>query len=93
MGSFNPAGPYAGGMRRLGSKTSPPRRPLRPYEKLERDEAAQLGVLGLLDRTHTAAVELFQNAVVGNSRAQHEGEPTFSGILGRRQGQVDMRLG
>jgi hypothetical protein len=29
---------------------------------------------------------------VGNSRAQHEGEPAFSGILGCRQGQVNMQL-
>ena len=41
-------------------------------QELERDEAMELGVLGLIDDTHTAASELLQHAIVGNRLANHE---------------------
>ena len=41
-------------------------------QELQRDEAMELGVLGLIDHAHPAATELFQNAVVGNSFANHD---------------------
>jgi hypothetical protein len=33
-------------------------------QKLQSDQAAQLGVFGLVDHTHPAAPELFEDAVV-----------------------------
>ena len=40
-------------------------------QELERDEAMELGVLGLIDDTHPSATELLQNAVVQYHLAQH----------------------
>ncbi len=40
-------------------------------QKLERDQAAELGVLGFLNDAHPAAAKLFKNAVVGNYYADH----------------------
>ncbi len=44
-------------------------------QKLERDEAVQLGVLGFVDHTHAAATQLFENAVVGYGSAGHVRRP------------------
>jgi hypothetical protein len=41
-------------------------------QELERHEAAELGVFGLVHHAHAAATELFPNAVVGNGLADHE---------------------
>jgi hypothetical protein len=38
-------------------------------EELESDEAAELGVLGLVNHTHAATAEFFDDAVVGNGLA------------------------
>lgn len=35
-------------------------------QDFERHHAAELGILGLIDDTHTSAVELLQDAIVGN---------------------------
>src|SRR5215467_15296168 len=40
-------------------------------QKLERNEAVQASVLGLIDHTHTAAAKLFNYFVVGNAVADH----------------------
>ena len=40
-------------------------------KELERDEAAELGVFGLVDHTHAAATEFLDDAVVRNSLADH----------------------
>jgi len=41
-------------------------------QELQGDEAAKLGVLGLLDHTHPAAAQLLQDAIVRNGLAQQE---------------------
>ena len=40
-------------------------------EKFQRDETAELGVFGFIDDAHSAAAELFQDAVVGDGLADH----------------------
>ena len=40
-------------------------------QELERDESLELGVLGLIDRTHAAATEFFRDAVVRDGLADH----------------------
>ena len=40
-------------------------------QKLERDEAAELGVFGLVDHTHPAAAQLLGNAVMRDGLADH----------------------
>ena len=40
-------------------------------EELERNKPAELGVLGLVNDAHTAATELFDNAVARNSLPDH----------------------
>jgi hypothetical protein len=42
-------------------------------KKLERDEAAELSVFGLINHTHSAAAKHFGDAVVGNGLADHVG--------------------
>jgi len=49
-------------------------------QELECDEAALLGVLGLVHHTRAPATEPLQDAVVGDSRADHESGPRFAGI-------------
>jgi len=51
-----------------------------PYQKLQGHHAAELRVLGLIDHTHAAATQLFQNAVVGNGLTNH-GEGPASGLI------------
>jgi len=41
-------------------------------QELQRDEAPKLGVLGIIDHTHSGAAELLQNTVVRNRLAQHD---------------------
>src|SRR5947209_427050 len=41
-------------------------------QELQGDEAAKLGVLGLVDHTHSAATQLLDDAVVRNGLAQQE---------------------
>jgi len=40
-------------------------------QKLQRHHAVQAGVLSLEDNAHTAAAQLFQDAVVGDSLTNH----------------------
>ena len=40
-------------------------------EELEGNETAELGVFGLVDHTHAAATQLFNNAIVRNCLADH----------------------
>ncbi len=40
-------------------------------QKFQRDEAAKLGVLSLVDHTHAAATELLDDAVVRDGLADH----------------------
>ena len=40
-------------------------------EKFQRDETAELGVFGLVDDSHAAAAEFFEDAVVGDGLADH----------------------
>jgi hypothetical protein len=40
-------------------------------KELESDEASELGVFGLVNQAHAAAAQLLQDAVVGNSLADH----------------------
>src|SRR5215469_16198495 len=51
-------------------------------QELERYKTAELGVLGLVDHTHPAAAELFQDAVVRNGSAQHAVPPRTVSELG-----------
>src|SRR5215472_2742718 len=44
-------------------------------QKLQGDEAAELGVLGLIDHTHPAATQLLEDAVMRNGSAYHDGRP------------------
>src|SRR3990172_5105075 len=48
------------------------------WEKLEGDEPMKPDVLGFEDDAHTATTDLFQDAVVGNSLANHEETPPVS---------------
>jgi hypothetical protein len=41
-------------------------------EKLQRDEAPQLGVLSLVDHSHATAAEFLDNAVARNGLADHQ---------------------
>jgi hypothetical protein len=56
-------------------------------QELQSDEAVEAGVLGLVDDTHAAAPELFQDAVVRDCLADHWAE-----ILGPEVGQVNERI-
>jgi hypothetical protein len=47
-------------------------------KELQGNKAAELGVLGLVDHTHPAAAELFQDAVVRNGSAQHDAHRDFT---------------
>jgi hypothetical protein len=40
-------------------------------QKLERDEAVELEVLGFVDHAHAAAAELGEDFIVGNFYADH----------------------
>jgi hypothetical protein len=40
-------------------------------QKLQSDQAAQLGVFGLVDDTHPAAPEIFENAIVRDGASDH----------------------
>ncbi len=40
-------------------------------KEFQRDEAAELGVLSLIDNTHAAATELLDDAVVRDGLAEH----------------------
>ena len=42
-------------------------------KKFQRDEAAEAGVLGLIDHAHTAAAKLFEDAVMGNGLTDEGG--------------------
>ena len=55
-------------------------------QKLERDEAAKPGVLGLVNHPHSATPEFLQHAVMGDHLAEHGPE-----ILGLRMGLVNER--
>src|SRR5690348_9123460 len=50
-------------------------------QKLQRDEAAKLGVLSLIDHTHPAAAELFEDVVVGDCLADHPGTPRVADMV------------
>jgi hypothetical protein len=44
------------------------------WEELEGDEAAELGVFGLVNNAHSASAELFEDAVMRDGSADHEEE-------------------
>src|SRR5262249_30589802 len=44
-------------------------------QKLQGDEAAELGVLGLINHPHPAATQLLEDAVMRNGSAYHDGRP------------------
>ncbi len=54
------------------------------WQELQRDEPAELRILGLVYHSHAAAAELFQNAVARDSLADHQGQ-----ILRGRNWQVN----
>src|SRR6201993_5373821 len=43
-------------------------------KKLERDEASENGIYGLVDHAHTTTADLFNDAVVRDGPADHAGE-------------------
>jgi hypothetical protein len=49
----------------------------RIQSEVQGDEAMELGVFGLVNNTHPAPPELFENAVVGNGIANHDEETSF----------------
>ena len=51
-------------------------------QELERHEAAELGVLGLVDHAHAPATQLLQNAIVRNGLANHARNQPLHAILG-----------
>ena len=71
-------------------------------QKLERDEAVQPRVLGLIDHTHAAAAQLVDNAVMRNGLPDHRDCPVMAGerrrkikdaMLGKAEEQVNARRG
>src|SRR5208337_1105977 len=52
-------------------------------QEFERYEAAELGVLGLIDHTHPSAAQLLNDAVVGNGLTNHARNQPLRTILGR----------
>ena len=52
-------------------------------QELESDEAAELGVFGLVNDAHAASAELFEDAVVGDGGADHEEETKRWLMIGR----------
>src|SRR3984893_14565382 len=58
-------------------------------DELERNVASQLDVFGLVDDAHTTAPQLSQDAIVGDSLADHERPRSLqAAILGRARTQV-----
>src|SRR3979411_2629109 len=59
-------------------------------DELERNVASQLDVFGLVDYAHTTAPQLSQDAIVGDSLAEHERPRSLQAvILGRARIQVN----
>ena len=57
-------------------------------QEFERDEAAECGVLGLIDDTHAAAAQLFENPVMRYGFADHGGKPApYECFILRRSGR------
>src|ERR1700746_2263728 len=54
-------------------------------QEFKSDKAAEVGVLGLVDHTHAAAAQLFDNTVVRDDRVEHWREA----MLFRRKEQVN----
>ena len=50
-------------------------------QELQRDEAAERGVFGLVDHAHAAAAQFFDDAVVRDGLADHELGPCYVGYL------------
>jgi hypothetical protein len=48
------------------------------WQKLQGDEAAKLGVFGLINHTHPAATQLLEDAVMGNGSAYYDGRRHLS---------------
>ena len=53
-------------------------------QELQSNVAAQTQVFGLIDHTHAAAAQPFQDTVVGNGLANHGGTHPWAIILGGR---------
>src|SRR5208283_2779525 len=60
-------------------------------QKLEGDEAAELGVFGLVNDAHAASAEPFEDAVVGDGGADHEEETKRWLMIGRLELVVNSR--
>ena len=60
-------------------------------QKLQRDGAAKLGVFGLVDDTHPALAELFEDAVMGDGLAGHAIDETDLGNV-RDAGSYQIRV-
>src|SRR5580704_1300723 len=59
-------------------------------KEFQRDLAAEANVLGFIDDTHTAATEFLDNAVMGDSLADHGSRGTHGKrMLGRLHAQVN----
>ena len=61
-------------------------------KELQGDKAPQFGIFGLVDHAHTAAAELFNDAVMGNSLADHGALSTY-GCGGRVLAALRSMLG
>jgi len=59
------------------------------WQEFQGDEAAKVGVLGLVHHAHTAATELLDDAVVRDGLPNHGGRRTQAAMLGvlRRRSQ------
>jgi hypothetical protein len=62
------------------------------WQELERDEAAQTGVLGLVDDTHSAAAELCKDAIVRDGLAYHSDPIPGGGAMLRPLGAGSQSL-
>jgi hypothetical protein len=63
-------------------------------KELEGNAAAEAGVFGLVNDSHTAAPQLAYDAVVGDSLANHKAAPPVFGVmLGRTAKEVNRRAG
>jgi hypothetical protein len=46
-------------------------------KELQRDEAAELGVLGFENLAHASGAEFLDNAIMGNGATNHERRPSW----------------
>ena len=55
-------------------------------QKLQRDEATEVGVLAFVDDAHSAPTEFLQDAVMGNSLTDHLRRFVSADMLGAERG-------